>query len=224
MAARVTFGPSIQAVPGRPAVGDLVVENTATVPDVFSFDVDGQSSLWTSVTPPRLQVGPGERGVARVTCTVPRGPDPPAGAMVLRVGVSSRVERSRPVVAEVVLHIAAFADVSAELRPPTSSGWRSGDHTVTVRNRGNASVVATVQVQRADAELLVTVEPDRLVVPAGSAGAALVTVTCRNRLTKGPEQRRAFALRVAGEGVAPVVLEGGMLQQPRRWLQRAPGG
>ena len=224
MAGRVTFGPSIQAVPGRPAVCDLVVENTATVPDVFSFDVDGQASLWTTVSPSRLEVGPGEREVARVTCIVPRGQDPPAGAMVLRVGVSSRAERSRPVVAEVVLHIAAFADVSAELRPETSSGWRSGEHTVTLRNRGNAQVVATVQVQHADDDLIIAVEPATMVVPAGSSAACLVTATCGSRLTRGPEQRHRFSLRVAGQGVSPVVLEGGMLQQPRRWLQRAPGG
>lgn len=220
MAGRMTFGPSISAVPGQPAVCDLVVENTATVADVFTFavDVDGQPSRWTTVAPARLQVGPGGRGVARVTCVVPRSPGQPAGAVVLRVAVSSQVERTRPVTAEVVLRIAAFADVSAELGPRTSTGWRSGDHTVTVRNGGNAPMVATVRVEHADADLDVAVQPPTLVVPAGGRGAALVTATCRYRLTKGPEQRRDFTVRVEVDGVPPVMLDGGMVQQPRGWL------
>ena len=224
MAGKASFGSSILAVPGEPAVFDLAVDNTASVPDVFSFDVDGEPSRWTTVAPARLQVPAGGRGVARVTCQVPRHPDPPAGAIVLRVAVLSRVARSRPVVAEAVLRIASFINVSADLGPPTSTGWRSGDHTVTLRNQGNAPVVATVKVRRADDDLVVAVQPATLAVPPGSAAMSLVTATCRSRLTRGPEQRRAFALRVEVAGVPHIPLEGEMLQVPRGWLHRAPAG
>lgn len=222
MAGKASFASSILAVPGEPAVCELAVDNTSSVPDVFSFDVDGEPSRWTTVAPARLQVPPGGRGLARVTCRVPRSPDPPAGAIVLRVAVLSRAERSRPVVAEAVLRIASFTDVSADLAPRTSTGWRSGDHTVTLRNLGNAPVVATVKVQRADGNLVVAVQPSTLAVPPGSAAVSLVTATCRSRLSRGPEQRRAFALRVEVDGMPPIPLEGEMLQTPRGWLRRSP--
>lgn len=224
MAGRVTFGPSILGVPGRPAACDLVVENAGSGPDVFTFEVDGEPSRWTTVAPPRLPIAPGGRGVARVTCRVPRAPHPPAGALVLRVAVSSRADRSRPVVAEAVLRIAAFTDVSAYLGPPVSSGWRSGEHTVTLRNRGNAAVVAAVKFRRADDDLVMAVQPATLAVAPGATGVALVTATCRSRLTRGPEQRRAFALRVDVDGMPPIPLDGEMLQTPRGWLRKVPAG
>ncbi len=224
MAGRVTLGPSLHAVPGQPATCHLVLENTGAAADVFSFEVEGEPSRWTTVSPNRLHLAPGERGTALVTCCVPRGPDPPAGALILRVHVASRVERWRPLTGDTVLRIAAFTDVSAALGPPVSSGWRSGDHTVTLHNRGNAPVVARVRVRRADPDLLVAVEPATLAVQAGSTGVALVTATCRNRLSRGPERHHAFALAVDVDGMAPVELEGHMLQQPRGWLRRVPAG
>ncbi len=224
MAARATLAESMHAVPGEPAVCELAVENRATAADVFTFAVDGEPARWTGVAPGRLQLGPGERGVARLTCCVPRQPDPPAGALVLRVNVRSRMERGRPVVAETVLRIAPFVDISAALGPSVSSGWRSGDHTVTVRNGGNAAVVARLSVDRADADLVVAVQPTTLAVQPGSSAVSLVTATCRNRLTKRPEQRHAFVVRVQADGARPVVLEGHMLQQPRGWLRRVPAG
>ncbi len=223
MRGRVTFAPAMDAIPGEPAMCELVVENTATAADVFTFEVHGEPARWTTVSPSRLHVGAGERGVARVTCRVPREPQPAAGALILRLDVASRVDR-RPLLAETVLRIAPFADVSAALRPPVSTGWRSGDHTMTLRNRGNAPVVATVGVQRADHDLVVVPKPTTLAVQPGATGVALVTATCRNRLTRGPEQRRSFTLVVHVDGAPPIGLEGEMLQVPRPWLRRVPAG
>lgn len=224
MPGRVTFAPAVDAIPGQPAVCELVVENTATAPDVFTFEVEGEPARWTTVSPSRLHVAAGERGVARVTCCVPRRPDPTAGALILRIDVASRVDRRRSPPAETVLRIAAFADLSAALGPVVSTGWRSGDHTVTLRNHGNAPVIATIGVQRADGDLVVAANPPTLAVQPGAASVALVTATCRNRLTRGPAQRRSFALVVNADGVAPTVLEGEMLQHPRPWLRRIPAG
>lgn len=222
MAARVSLGPSVDAVPGEPATCDLVVENTTDAADVFSFGVEGEPSRWTTVSPSRLHVDPGERGVALVTCFIPRRPDPPAGAVILRVHVASRVERWRALSADTVVRIARFVDVSAELGPPVSTGWRCGNHTVTVRNRGNAPVVARLGARRSDDDLVVTVEPVTLAVQPGATGVALVTATCRSRLTRGPEQRHRFALVVDVDGMPPMGLEGEMLQQPRGWLRKVP--
>ncbi|MDP8937275.1 MAG: hypothetical protein M3O23_06055, partial [Actinomycetota bacterium] len=58
----------------------------------------------------------------------------------------------------------------------------------------------------------------------GATGVTLVTATCRNRLTRGPEQRHRFALVVDVDGMPPMELEGEMLQQPRGWLRKVPAG
>lgn len=222
MAARVRLGPSVEAVPGEPAECELVVENGTEAADVFGFGVEGEPSRWATVSPGRLHLAPGERGVALVTCCVPRRPDPPAGAMILRVHVISRVEPWRALSADTVLRIAPFVDVSSTLGPPVSSGWRSGNHTVTVHNRGNAAVMARMGVRRSDADLVLAVEPATLAVQPGGTGVALVTATCRSRLPRGPEQRHRFAVAVEVDGTAPMWLEGAMLQQPRGWLRKAP--
>ncbi len=224
MGARVSLGPSVEAVPGEPAACELVVDNTTEAADVFSFGVEGEPSRWVTVSPSRLHLAAGERGVALVTCCVPRGADPPAGAMILRVHVVSRVERWRALSADTVLRIARFVDVSTSLGPAVSSGWRSGNHTVTVQNRGNAAVVARVGVARSDADLVLAVDPATLAVQPGATGVTIVTATCRSRLTRGPEQRHRFALVVDVDGMPRMKVEGEMLQQPRGWLRKVPAG
>jgi hypothetical protein len=207
--------------PGEVATCELRVRNAGSVVDEFTFEVLGAASGWSTFAPPVLNLLPGSEETARLTLAPPRQCTTTAGPQALVVRVVSREDPDRSAVAEGVVDVAAFVDVGAQLAPRTSRSSRAADHRVTVSNRGNVSVEATVTASDPDQQLTFDATPVALTVePCGSA-AASVRVRARHSLIRGREQTRPFEVtvgsRVAGDSTgsqAPVALEGAFVQAP----------
>jgi hypothetical protein len=213
----------IQVVPGAVATVSITVKNTGTVVDQFTLEVLGDAAGWASVDPPTLSLFPDAEGKAVISFAPPRLSTVPAGSIVFGVRAASKEDPAGSTVEERALVVGTFADTFAELLPRTSTGGRSGNHSVAIDNRGNAAVNATISGADPDNLLQIGVQPPGLVVDPGTAAFARVHVSPRKKFWRGQPKTRPFKLQVETPNEAPVTLDGTLLQQAvlPAWLMKA---
>jgi hypothetical protein len=214
---------AIAVEPGGEASLDFKLRNTGTVVDEFSLNILGDASGWATVQPPTMSLFPGAEESGKVTFRPPRSADPPAGAMPFGFHALSREDPDNSTVEEGVIDVAAFLDPFAELVPRTSRGSRSATHDLAVDNRGNTRLNADIEASDADRLLRFDVRPPGIVVEPGMAGFAKVGVKPAKRFWRGTAKTRPFQLIIRPEGVAPVSLDGTLVQEAilPPWLGRA---
>ena len=193
MGMRASLGSPPPAVPGEMAGYELTVENTGDRPEELRMALAGDAAAWGWITPATLSLGPGERGTARLMFKVPRAPHPPAGPMAITISLTTSAGAQD---VKGIVEVTPFVDVFATLDSPTSRRSR-GRQVLTVENRGNAHLSATV-----DAEgngVSVHVHPDRLEVGPGATAEATVTARAGRR-PSGKAATRTYALVVRPDG------------------------
>lgn len=213
----------IPVVPGSQAATQIRVRNTGSVVDQFTIEVLGDAQPWAVVQPPSLSLFPGAEEAATLTFSPPRSPQVAAGQLPFGVRVLSKEDPTGSVVEEGVLEVAAFNDVFAELAPRTSRGSRHASHDLAVDNRGNAPLNATLSAADPDRLLAFDLRPPSVVADPGTASFAKIGVSPRKRFWRGPAQTRPFQVQVEAPGMAPMSVEGSMLQEAilPPWTMRA---
>ncbi|MDQ3642446.1 MAG: hypothetical protein M3450_13525 [Actinomycetota bacterium] len=214
MGVRASLGSRAAVVPGEMAACDLTVENAGDRVEDVRMALLGEPAAWGWITPATLSLTPGERGVARVTLKVPRGPHPRAGPLEIAVSVTTG---AGPVEVRATLEVEPFVEVFATLdRHPTGRGGRQ---VLTVENRGNAPLSAVVETEGDDVSVLV--DPDRLQLGPGRSVEATVTARAGRSSFRGGTTTRSFAVVVRPEGSGrPVRTEGSVERAPAGWAGR----
>jgi hypothetical protein len=208
MGVRASFGPPAPAVPGEVARCDLTVENTGPDPEDVRVELAGDAAAWAWASPAALTVAPGEVQTVLVTVKLPRTSTPASGPLALEATVVPARNPADAVTAATTLHVAPFVAAVASLRPPATSG-RTGRHRLTVENRGNTALAATVEA-RGDG-VTVDVEPALLRADPGQAAEADVTVRASRRGLRSGAATRPFSVVVRTDGHAELARTDGVL-------------
>jgi len=213
----------VAVTPGSAASVQLRARNTGSVVDQLTFQILGDASAWTTVTPPSLSLFPGAEEAVTITFSPPRSAQAPAGQMPFGVHVISKEDPQGSVVEEGAVDIAPFSDVFAELAPRTSRGRRGASHDLAIDNRGNAPLNATISAVDADRLLNFDLRPPGVVADPGTATFAKVGVKPRKTFWRGPAQTRSFQVLLEGAGPTPVTVDGTMVQESilPPWTMRA---
>lgn len=225
MGAIATLEPTaLQVAPGDEVTTTIRVRNAGSVVDEFTFEVVGDATAWTVVTPEVLRLLPGDEEEAIVTFRPPRSADVRAGELPFGIKVNPKEDPAGSVVEEGTLTVAPLAEVTAELLPRTSQGRRKGRHELAVDNRGNDRLNADVLVYDDNELLEFEVKEPGLLVEPGQAQFTQLEVRPHKRFWRGPEKTLPFHVTVQSQdGIPPVPLEGTMVQRPMlpKWFWKA---
>jgi hypothetical protein len=222
-ASAVLRTPSLSVDPGATAVCDLVVRNTGTVVDEFTFDVRGTATSWTTVEPDRLSLFPGAEGTVQVRFSPPRTSTTPAGPVPYAVVVMSREDPEGKSVEEGVIEVGGFTDVTCEITPRTSRGSLGGKHQLAIDNRGNSKLHAALEAFDPDNLLRIDLRPPSLEGEPGTASFSRLRVRPKKRFLRGQPETRPFQVVVHPDAGEPIPVQGTYLQEPLvpKWIPKA---
>ncbi|MDQ6615237.1 MAG: hypothetical protein M3083_10930 [Actinomycetota bacterium] len=198
--------------PDTMAVGQLRVRNEGSSAERFTLDVPGDAGSWVSVAPYALSVGPGEEGNARIFLRPPRSPSLRAGRHTVRIRVRPDHDRKQELAAIIEIQVAPFTAVSAALEPDGRASKGRASNLLTIDNRGNAPLRATVGAEPGG-DVSVTVDPSSVEVEPGATVTVQVGARTRRRVLRSAQDHR-FTVVVKPEGGEPVQVGGSMHQGP----------
>lgn len=211
MGVRAGFGATAPVVPGQTSHCDLTVENTGDTEETIRVELLGELEAWAWTTPARATVAPGASAVMRVTVKLPRSTHPPAGPLAIAARVIRSGAPAAPVDVAGTLDVAGFTDVFAHVDPPVSRGRTAGRHTLTVENRGNTRLSATVAAEGEGVSA--TVAPARIELNPGTSTVAHVVVKARKARLRGSTSTSAFEVVVAPDGPGRAGRAEGLVEQ-----------
>ena len=187
----------------------------------LGFKLTGEPAAWAWVTPATLTLDAGGEGLVNAVFRPPRAPLPPAGPLPFGLEVTTVGSDEAPVVARGTLQVGAFSDVFATIEPPTSSGTRSGHHTIVLENRGNAPMVARLEGMGEDG-LSVEIDPRDVQAASGERTEAKVSVRPARSFHRGPQRAHPFRILAHIDGAGSVTVAATMSQQAFTplWLRR----
>ena len=215
---------SVAATPGSEATVEVRVRNTGHVVDVLHVEVVGDAAAWSVVEPPSVSLFPGNDATVVVRFRPPMAADGPAGAVPFGVRVRSQEDPGGSVVEEGTVDVAPFLAVGAELQPRTSRGRKGAVHELAIDNRGTQPVSVTVAGVDPDGNVLFSIDPPTVDVPANSAAFVKVRVRAAKTFRKGTSLTRQFEVVASDPGGQPLAVAAGMFVQEEtfpRWLRRA---
>ncbi|MDQ4133704.1 MAG: hypothetical protein M3179_10985, partial [Actinomycetota bacterium] len=110
--------------------------------------------------------------------------------------------------------IAAFVDVYATVEPRRAAARAAARYTVTLENRGNGPVRASLGALDPDQALGLAVAPATVDIAHGATATAAVTARPRQRFLWGQSRPRPFRIVADAGGAGPVELDAILDQQP----------
>jgi type II secretory pathway pseudopilin PulG len=224
MGAAVGFDAArIQVVPGETTEVGVRVRNTGQVVDQFDLDVLGEATAWTAVEPASVNLLPGAEQTVRLRFSPPRSPDVAAGDTTIGLRVLSHEDTAGSVIEEVVVSVAVFTEIVADLVPRTSRGSRRGRHELAVDNAGNSRTMVDIQPLDPDRQLEFRLDTSRLDTEPGTATFVDLQARPVKRFLRGQNKTLPFEVTVTPEGGAPQTVSGSMLQEAvlPKWLMIA---
>ncbi len=209
--------------PGAEVTVLLLVANTGSVVDQFSFQPLGQAASWTSVGPASVSLFPQTEQTVQVTFRPPRVSTTAAGPIPFAIRVVSAEDPTGSVVEEGVVVVEAFSDVTSELVPRTTKGRAAARQELAVDNRGNVRVNATLGGVDPDNALTFAFDPPGVAVEPGTAQFAKIRVTPHQRFWRGQPKTLPYQVLVTEEGREPVAVDGAIVQEAMlpRWFWKA---
>jgi hypothetical protein len=209
--------------PGAEATVAITVRNTGDIVEEYHLQATGDPGQWATVEPQTLRLYPGTTGTAQLTFTPPRSSEAQAGPQPYAVKVTPREDRENIFAIEGILRVAEFADLRAELLPPTTRGWHRGRVRLAVDNYSNIATSAAVSTSASNSNLQVDIRTPALRLQPGRAQFSKFTVRPGRLLWFGVKARHQYNITITPSGLGqPVSLQGNYLQSALlpRWLQR----
>jgi|GEM_PF-3039688 len=215
MGASVVLTPErVGVTPGTTATASVRVRNDGSVVDVFAVDVVGETSGWTTVEPPSLNLYPGAQGTVEVRFQPPRSTAVTAGAKPFGIRVRSQEDPGFSVVEEGVVDVAPFSELGATLVPQTVETSGSAKARVRLVNGGNVPAGLSIRVEDPDEALAASVNPASMHLAPGQEASAQVALRPRNRFLRGPTRSRPYTVVVDHGAAAPIKAAGTLVQKP----------
>ncbi|MFE5766735.1 hydrogenase expression protein, partial [Streptomyces sp. NPDC056492] len=211
---------SVTVDPGSSTRVRLRVRNTGDVVDEYRFEPVGDLAPWTTVEPATLRLYPGTTGTVELTFAPPRTPDAVAGPNPYAVRITPTEHPEAVTVPEGNLTITPFAEVRAELVPPTVKGRFRGRPKLAVDNLGNTKVTASVTGSDNGDHLAYEIRPGNVQIEPGRAAFVDTTLRSRQIIWFGSKDERPYTLTVRRSGSEPLEVEGTYVQRGflPRWL------
>lgn len=204
---------SVTVDPGRSARVRLRVRNTGDVVDEYRFEPVGDVAPWTTVEPHTLRLYPGTTGTVELTFAPPRTPDATAGPNPYAVRITPTEHPDAVTVPEGNLTITPFAEVRAELVPPTVKGRFRGRPKLAVDNLGNTKVTASVSGSDNGDHLSYRISPGNVQIEPGRAAFVDATLKPRQITWFGSKEDRPYTLAVRRSGAETTEVEGTYVQR-----------
>ncbi|MEU1330705.1 peptidoglycan-binding domain-containing protein [Streptomyces sp. NPDC005865] len=176
------------------------VRNTGDTVEEYRLTVVGATSGWARVEPDVLRLYPGSEGTAEISFAPPRSPDAPAGPTPYGIRVEPRENPEARDVVEGQVTVAPFAELRAELLPPTLVGRLRGRASVAVDNLGNTPLTATLSVRDDAGRLICEATPVAVQAAPGRAAFARLTVRPQRLLWTGTAQPHPLTVSVRRSG------------------------
>ncbi|MFE3763907.1 RICIN domain-containing protein [Streptomyces sp. NPDC059104] len=211
---------SVTVDPGSSTRVRLRLRNTGDVVDEYRFEPVGDIAPWTTVEPTTLRLYPGTTGTVELTFAPPRTPDATAGPNPYAVRITPTEHPEAVTVPEGNLTITPFAEVRAELVPPTVKGRLRGRPRLAVDNLGNTKVTASVTGSDNGDHLAYELRPGSVQIDPGRAAFVDATLRPRQIIWFGSREERPYTLAVRRSGSEPLEVEGTYVQRGflPRWL------
>ncbi|MFG2621341.1 RICIN domain-containing protein [Streptomyces sp. NPDC048507] len=211
---------SVTVDPGSSTRVRLRVRNTGDVVDEYRFEPVGDVAPWTVVEPATLRLYPGTTGTVELTFAPPRTSDATAGPNPYAVRITPTEHPKAVTVPEGNLTITPFAEVRAELVPPTVKGRFRGRPRLAVDNLGNTRVTASVAGSDNGDHLAYEIRPGNVQIDPGRAAFVDATLRPRQIIWFGSKEERPYTLAVRRSGSEPLEVEGTYVQRGflPRWL------
>ena len=190
---------------------EITVRNTGDIVEEYHLQATGDPGRWCAIEPQTLRLYPGTTGTAIATFAPPRSPEAQAGPQSYSIKVTPREDRENTFAIEGVLRVAEFADLRAELLPPTTRGWHRGRVRLAVDNYSNTVASAAVSTTSTNSNL------------AGRHPHPRATATARTRHLQQVQRPPRPVAVVRHQSPAPVQphhhpLRPGPADQPARHL------
>jgi hypothetical protein len=180
---------------------------------------DPEETLSFNITPSAVSVEPGQS--ARVGLWVGlRQPRDSSRADPRTFEVQLAAAETSPVKVAGA-YVPLFAELTAALEPPSSTGSGTGEHWVNVTNKGNLHAGAMISASDPENFFAFQVTPAWLTLEPGASAQARLWVAPRRQPKAGTEDPRPFQVHIASNEAPSLTLEGTRVQvgpQPReRW-------
>jgi Clostridial hydrophobic W len=211
--------------PGSTTTVRLRLRNTSDVVDEYSFTPVGDLAPYVTIDPPLLRLFPGSTGAVQLTFAPPRTPEATAGPNPYAVQIVPREHPGATVVLEGNLTVTPFAEIRAELVPPTVKGRFRGRPKLAVDNLGNTRLTASISGSDNGDQLGYEFHPESVQIEPGRAAFVSTRLRPRQITWFGRKQNRPYRLALQRSGSAPVAVEGTFVQKGvlPRWLMTCLG-
>jgi hypothetical protein len=213
----------VEVSPGGSANVELTVRNTGSVVDEFRVEVLGEAAQWSTPNPAVVPLFPGASAPVTITFNPPRRSDRVAGEVDVAIKVSSREDADGSAVEELVVAIGGFDSPDAELVPRTTRARRKATVQVAIDNLGNRRMQRSIAATDADQLLKFETVPSDVVVEAGRAEFAKVTIKPIKTFFRGPDRTIPYRVTLGeDEGEGTLNLDGTFIQTAMlpKWLLR----
>ncbi len=201
--------PEIQVEPPNVVTCEIRVKNIGALVDRFILTVEGPAAQWATVDPPSLNLYPeSEPAIALLSFQPPRAPNTPPGPAAFVVRATSREDPSVSETVSGVLVVDPYIDVTTTLVPVSSRGKKGALHELSLRNRGNGFIDASLSAGDPDHQLGFAVQPPVLSVNPGDYEIARVQVVPLKKKWLGPPQLRTFVVEGEIENGPPIRVDG----------------
>lgn len=219
--AQVSVTPDqLTIVPAGQARSSIFIQNSSTVVDVFTIEVQGLDESWVELSVNSVSLFPGDSATSDLTLSVPKTSGAKAGTYPLTIKVSSRKDPSISMDVECALEVEPYYDVSAELNPQQLTG-AGGQFTASLTNSGNTEMEIGLNGTDPQAALHFTYSRQTPRLAPGETQEATITVTARQQPLRGFPKTYPFQIRATGplNTARPLELHGSLTVPPRlpRW-------
>ncbi|WP_105973337.1 COG1470 family protein [Streptomyces geranii] len=206
--------------PGGSTTVRLRLRNTGDVVDEYRFEPVGPVAPWTTVEPQTLRLYPGTTGTVDLTFAPPRTPDATAGPNPYAIRITPTEHPDATTVPEGNLTVTPFAEIRAELVPPTVKGRLRGRPKLAVDNLGNTKLTASISGSDNGDNLSYDIHPGSVQVEPGRAVFVDARLKPRQIIWFGSKEERPFTLAVQRSGAVPIDVDGTYVQRGflPRWL------
>jgi hypothetical protein len=170
-----------RVVPGESVELLARIHNRTDRVDRFTVSVSGLPDDWWTIDAPAVSLNPyGAQGRSEGEVCVrfhpPRSPRAEAGQWSLTVSVVSDNSGTEAASAPVVLEIAPYDELRAELRPPRRLGYRRGRFTVAVTNAANAPADVALACRDEEDACQLRLDRPQLTIGPGETAATRLTL------------------------------------------------
>jgi hypothetical protein len=192
----------------------VLVRNSSAVVDQFVFAVRGDVGDWTQVKPERANLMPQQEVSVELTFMPPRTHEVLAGDHPFALQVSSREDPAGSVVQEGTVTVDPFTELDAVMVPKSSSGRRTGRHTVAIDNLGNHKHRVEVSATDPDAKLTFRLRPHTPMLEPGTATFVRIRARPKKYFWKGNDRYQPFLAHVVAKDADQIDIDGAFNQGP----------